>query len=40
VKISIVDEIKKMSAKLKKKVGVDTTKCPRKIEHAVVGDLL
>ena len=34
---SDVGEIKKMSEKLKKKVGVDTAKCPRKIEH---GDLL
>ena len=32
-----VGEIKKMSEKLKKKVGVYTAKCPRKIEH---GDLL
>ena len=34
---SDVGEIKKMSEKLKKNVGVDTAKCPRKIEH---GDLL
>jgi hypothetical protein len=34
---SDVGEIKKMSEKLKKKVGVDTAKCPRKMEH---GDLL
>jgi hypothetical protein len=30
---SDVGEIKKMSEKFKKKVGVYTAKCPRKIEH-------
>jgi hypothetical protein len=34
---SDVGEIKKMSEKFKKQVGVYTAKCPRKIEH---GDLL
>ena len=37
---SDVGEIKKMSEKFKKKVGVDTAKCPRKIKHGVFGDLL
>ena len=37
---SDVGEIKKMSEKFFKKVGVDTAKCPRKIKHGVFGDLL
>jgi hypothetical protein len=37
---SDVGEIKNMSEKLKKKVGVDTAKCLRKIKHIVFGDLL